>query len=72
MLAAGVTPAGLAVGAVSFAAASSALGITTAQMLHLIAPVKGSVTTPTEYLTTFQGPLSSRSGKELGTVQGYA
>jgi len=29
------------------------------------------VTTPTEDLTTFQGPVSSRSGKQLGTVQGY-
>lgn len=74
LVAATVAAAGLAVGAVgavSFAAASSAPDITTAQTLHLVAPVKGSVTTPTSDLTTFMGPLSERGGRHVGTVQGY-
>lgn len=36
-----------------------------------MAPVKGSIPTPTTDLTTFMGPVTDRAGKRVGNLQGY-
>jgi hypothetical protein len=61
----------LAGGGAFAAAQASSPDISGAQTLHLVAPVKGSVTTPTSDLTQFRGPLTNGAGNRVGHLQGY-
>lgn len=66
------TTLGVTTGVVSLASASSpSPDITKPQTLHLVSPIKGRITQPTQDLTTFMGPVTNRSGSKVGTLQGY-
>lgn len=69
LITASATLVAVPVGAMALASDSSS--ISTAKTLHLVAPVKGAVTTPTSDLTAFQGIVTSPSGHRLGRLQGY-
>ena len=56
------------VGALTWSLASSKVSSRT--VLHLVAPVKGSIVTPTSDLNVIQGPLRNRAGHRVGHLWG--